>query len=86
MKNISIILNIVLLIAVAVLYYLHFSGNKTVSATSDSNIPSDIRIAYVNSDSIAKHYDYLKETRNVMEAKTQRMDQDFQKRAHGIAK
>jgi outer membrane protein len=84
MKNISLILNIVLLIAVAVLYYLHFSGNKTVSTSSDSNIPSDIRIAYVNSDSIAKHYDFLKETRNIMEAKTKRMDQDFQKRAEGL--
>ncbi len=84
MKNISLILNIVLLVAVAVLYYLHFSGSKPASVSSESGIPSDIRIAYVNSDSLAIHYDYLKETRNVMEAKTKRMDQDFQKRAQGL--
>ena len=84
MKNISLILNVVLLVAVAVLYYLHFSGNKATSVSSDSGIPSDIRIAYVNADSLAKHYDYLKETRDIMEAKTKRLDQDFQKRAQGL--
>jgi outer membrane protein len=84
MKNISLILNIVLLVAVAVLYYLHFSGNKSAAVSSESGVPSDIRIAYVNADSISKHYDYLKETRNIMEAKTKRMDQDFQKRAQGL--
>lgn len=84
MKNISLILNIVLLVAVAVLYYLHFSGDKSTSVSSDSGIPTDIRIAYVNADSLAKYYDYLKETRDIMEAKTKRMDQDFQKRAQGL--
>jgi outer membrane protein len=84
MKNISIVLNIVLLVAVAVLYYLHFSGGKPAAASSDSTIPSDIKIAYVNADTLSKYYDYLKETRDVMEAKTKRMDQDFQKRAQGL--
>ena len=86
MKNISLILNIVLLVAVAVLYYLHFSGNNdtTVTTAGGTEIPSNIKIAYVNSDSLTKHYDFLKETRNVMEAKTKRMDEDFQKRAAGL--
>lgn len=84
MKNISLILNVVLLVAVAVLYYLHFSANKSTSVSSENGIPSDIKIAFVNADSLAKHYEYLKETRDVMEAKTKRMDQDFQKRAQGL--
>jgi outer membrane protein len=84
MKNTSLILNIILLVAVAVLYYLHFSGTKTVSASSDTTVPSDIKIAYVNSDSIAKYYDYVKETSNIIEAKNKRMQDDFQKRAQGL--
>jgi outer membrane protein len=84
MKNISIVLNIVLLVAVGVLYYLQFSGNKPAAASSDTTVPSDIKIAYVNADTLSKYYDYLKETRDVMEAKTKRMDQDFQKRAQGL--
>jgi outer membrane protein len=84
MKNISLILNIVLLVAVAVLYYLHFSAGKPAAAKSETGIPSDIRIAYVNSDTIGKYYNYLKDTRDVMEAKTKRMDSDFQKRAQGL--
>ena len=37
MKNLSLGLNAVLLVAVAFLYYLHFKGNN---ATSDSSISS----------------------------------------------
>jgi outer membrane protein len=87
MKNISLILNIVLLVAVAVLYYLHFSGGSSASpaaSSSGSQVPSDIKIAYVNSDSITKHYDFLKEKRTVMEAKAKRLDADFEKRAIGL--
>jgi outer membrane protein len=84
MKNISLILNIVLLVAVAVLYYLHFSTAKPAAATSGNGIPSDIKIAYVNADTIGKYYNYLKDTREVMEAKTKRMESDFQKRAQGL--
>jgi outer membrane protein len=86
MKNISIILNIVLLVAVAVLYYLHFSSGKPAAAnsTGSSDIPSNIKIAYVNSDTLSKYYDYLKDTREIMEAKANRLDSDFKKRAQGL--
>lgn len=86
MKNLSLILNIVLLVAVGVLYYLHFSGGKTSisSGSGVSGVPSDIKIAYINSDSVLKHYEYLKVNKDKMEAKTKKMDQDYRNRASGL--
>lgn len=87
MKNISLILNIVLLIAVAVLYYLHFSSGKPASAGSSSSegfVAGDIAIAYINSDTVLKYYDYAKVNRDKLEAKTKKYDDDFNTRAQGL--
>jgi len=86
MKNLSIILNIVLLVAVAVLYYLHFAGRKTesVSFGPGDTTAVNLKIAYINSDSVLKHYDYLDYNRQQMEAKTKKMDQDYRNRAMGL--
>ena len=46
MKNINTIVNVVLGIAVAVLFYFQFSGNKTAVATGSKSVASgDFRIA-----------------------------------------
>ena len=87
MKNLSIILNAVLLVAVGVLFFLHFFGNKTVSGGTDttaSAIPSDLRIAYINSDSVLEHYEYLKANRVTMEEKTKKIEQEYRNRAQGL--
>jgi outer membrane protein len=86
MKNLSLILNIVLLVAVGVLYYLHFSGGKTssTSGTDASGVPSDARIAFINADTVLKYYEYLKVNRDKMEEKTKKMDQDYRNRATGL--
>ena len=53
-NNISIGLNIVLLVAVAVLYVLHFNGGSDSGseAKMGTAVPVDFSIAYVNSDSL----------------------------------
>jgi outer membrane protein len=87
MKNLSLILNIVLLIAVGVLYYLHFAGPKagsTTGSTANDAMLSDLKIAYINSDSVLKYYDYLKVNKQQLEAKTQKMGQDYRNRAQGL--
>ena len=84
MKNLSLILNIVLLVAVAVLYYLHFAGSKGPAASGLTSTPGDVRIAYINSDTILKYYDYHKASMDVMEAKAKRLEQDFRNRAQGL--
>src|SRR5688572_4686976 len=87
MKNLSLILNAVLLVAVGILFYLHFSGGKADSGNTgdtSSTIPSDIKIAYINSDSVLEHYEYLKANRVTMEEKTKKIEQEYRNRAQGL--
>jgi outer membrane protein len=85
MKNLSLILNIVLLVAVGVLYYLHFAGPKGASvSSSSSSLPSDVKIAYINSDTVLKYYEYLKVNRDKMEARTKKLEQEYRNRATGL--
>jgi outer membrane protein len=85
MKNLSLVLNIVLLIAVGFLYFLHFSGTKPGSSKSKNDTTSiSSNIAYINSDTVLKYYDYLKVNKEQLEAKTKQMDQDYQNRANGL--
>jgi outer membrane protein len=66
MKNLSLILNGVLVIAVAVLFYLHFSSPKggadTTNYAADTTVVSakGKAIVYVDSDSLLKGYEYSK--------------------------
>lgn len=83
MKNLSLILNAVLLIAVGILFYLHFSTGKP-STTSTTVDPGDLKLAYIKSDSVLKYYDYLKVNKVQLEAKTKKMDQDYRNRAMGL--
>jgi outer membrane protein len=84
MKNLSLILNIVLLVAVGVLYYLHFSSAKPQSTSSNPVNAGDLQIAYINSDTVLKYYDYLKVSREQLEGKTKKMDQEYRNRAQGL--
>jgi len=83
MKNVSLILNAFLIVAVAALFYLHFAGKKPQS-NSDSSILSDVKIAYIHSDSVLKGYDYFNVTREKLEAKGKRFDMELQGRAQTL--
>lgn len=86
MKNLSLILSIILLVAVGVLYYLHFASPKAVAAATQgaSNVPTDAKIAYIKSDSVLKHYDYLETRRKVFEEKGKKLEQELRNRAQGL--
>lgn len=84
MKNLSLVLNIVLLVAVAVLFFLHFSGPKAETASGTSAAVGDLKIAYINSDTVLKYYDYLKVSKQQLEEKTKKMDQEYRNRAMGL--
>lgn len=63
MKNINSIINVALAIAVAILFYLHFSSNKkinTVVATPKVG-NSGATIAYFEMDSVQNNFEYYKE-------------------------
>jgi len=84
MKNLSLILNAILIVAVGVLYYLHFSGPKASSSFTGSVSAANVPIAYINADSVLKNYDYFKASREKLEAKGQKLDQDLRNRAQSL--
>ncbi len=64
MKNFTLGLNVVLVIAVAVLFYLHFSSAKPVKVAAsviNSSAISNFKIAYFESDSLETGFDYYKQ-------------------------
>jgi outer membrane protein len=85
MKNLSLILNIVLLAAVGVLYYLHFS-NKTSSSSvsSTTGASGDLKIAFIKADSILQKYEYLDVKRKQLEERSKKLDQEYRSRAEGL--
>ena len=84
MKNLSLILNAVLLVAVAVLYYLHFASPKSSSVSGGDVAVGDLKIAYINADSVLKNYDYFKISREKLESKGKKLDQDLRNRAQSL--
>jgi outer membrane protein len=88
-KNLSLILNGVLFIAVIVLYVLHFSGTK--KATPEEGDVTDITtdfgpssIAFINEDSLLGEYDFFKIELARLEGKRAQSEQDYQNRAAGL--
>jgi len=85
MKQFSIAFNIVLLIAVAVLYYLHFSGTKktipatrtAVSSGKDSCADGHL-IAYVDLDSLNNNVTYIKERKKELEAEQKQIASEYE--------
>jgi len=76
MKNFTIGLNIVLAIAVAVLFYLHFASPSVnnVSAVTGGTKPvpsGNFKIAYFETDSIQNQFEYFKEIDAELQAKNQ---------------
>jgi len=65
MKNTSLILNLILAVAVVVIYVLHFSGNSSSeSVDGNSSVATsnaDLKIAYVKVDSLILNYQLAEE-------------------------
>jgi outer membrane protein len=84
MKNASLILNTVLLLAVAVLFYLHFSSgkkqepSKTVSAQGTASVPAgDFRIAYFEMDSINASFAMVKDVKTELGKEEERINNEL---------
>lgn len=85
MKHLSLTLNIVLLLAVGILYYLHFSSAKpnekkkknqiTQSAKANGNVPL---IGYVDLDSLNEHISYIKNNRKILEGEQIAIEKEWE--------
>jgi outer membrane protein len=84
LKNISLTLNIVLAIAVAFLYYKVYSGSKPAAIQMNgSSMPGDA-IAFINSDSLLKDYNYYNDLRKALEAEEDSVDRLLQSRSKAL--
>ncbi|WP_375444132.1 OmpH family outer membrane protein [uncultured Fibrella sp.] len=85
MKNASLAINVVLAIAVAVLYYLHFKEHSSDTDLKETaKVVEGRKIVYVNIDSLAGNYDYFKDTRKVLESKQYQLENDIQSRGRSL--
>lgn len=90
MKKLSLWLNVVLIIAVAGIYFLHFTGNKATRPDvnedgTELEIDRDYAIAYVNIDTLVRNYklfidksEELTQKKNESEAELQMQSKKFE--------
>ncbi|QKZ11489.1 OmpH family outer membrane protein [Spirosoma sp. KUDC1026] len=86
MKNASLILNVILTIAVAVLYYLHFKAHPTSEETPIAT-PAEAKgraLVYVNVDSLLTKYDYFKDTQKVLESKRFQLENELETKGRNL--
>jgi outer membrane protein len=87
-KNLSLIINAVLILAVGYLYFEEFSDtdDSEHSESSAGISPSDLSIAYVNSDTLLSKYSYYEEVSKSLEEKGNKLQQEYARRAEGLQK
>ncbi len=85
MKNLSLVINGVLFIAVAVLYFLHFSAKKTndpkpkvTASKAVGNTGTNAAIAYVELDSLNENITYIKNKRKELEAEQKAIETEWE--------
>ena len=77
-NNTSLIWNIVLTLAVAVLFFLHFSGKPEAgSSAADGQVVAGRRTVYVQVDSLLKNYDFFKETKKELENRNFQLENEL---------
>jgi len=77
MKNVSILLNLVLLVAVAALYYLHFKTSAKEEMPASPTVPRGANIVFVNTDSLLDGYNYFKNKKEEFEKKNEQLKSDL---------
>lgn len=73
MKNLLLVFNIVLLVLVGILFYLHFSdrkpGKQHVTTTKSSDTTKKWQVAYIDLDSLQNSYKYYQKVKADFEKK-----------------
>jgi|TARA_B110000046_G_scaffold23880_1_gene22905 outer membrane protein len=90
MKSTSLIINVVLSIAVAILYYFQFSSDKSATVKNKKSIPTGSveglgsQIVYLNTDSLWSKYAYVEEMKTDLLEERQRLESQFEKEARAF--
>lgn len=86
MKNLSLVLNGILAIAIAVLYYFQFAAPKeevrknTVDAAAVDSVSTKLKIAYVNTDSLWNQYKLIEELQSELETDRAKAERKVEQR------
>lgn len=85
-NNTSLIWNIVLTLAVSVLFFLHFSNKPgtEAGAVADGNVVPGRRTVYVQVDSLLKNYDFFKETKKELENKNFQLENELNQKGRSL--
>ncbi len=86
MKNLSLILNAVLIVAVGVLFYLHFSNMGSTKAgparpEGVNLVQPDVPIVYVNIDSLLNNYEYFQDMQEDFADKQSELEAELNNRS-----
>ena len=91
MKNLSLALNVVLIIAVGVLYYLHFTDKPTQKTGAEATVTSADNangavIAYVRTDSLLKNYEFYQDIQQTLQEKQKTMEAQLNSKSSAFEK
>ena len=91
MKKTSLIITILLAIAIAVLYILHFTGIGTgnvasVKKDSDSTDVAAGPVVYIRTDTLLNHYDFFKDLQADLSTKAKIVEDDLNKKGRAFEK
>ncbi len=86
MKNLSLIINAVLIVAVGALFYLHFSskGNAKPSPARPAGVNlvrPDVPIVYINIDTLLNNYEYFKDMQDDFADKQSELEAELNTRS-----
>ncbi len=91
-KQLSLALQVLLLIAIGYLYYLHFSQKPAAAPTSVASaseeavapIQRGVRIAYVNVDTLDANYEWLKQQKKALEQRIQNAERNLNNKKEAL--
>jgi len=92
-NQLSLILNVVLLVAVAILYYLHFNSSSPAASIGGSPVAAGQQVVYINTDSLIMNYGFVTDLQKDLNTRRENAErqlglkeQQFQQEAVGFQK
>jgi outer membrane protein len=89
LKNLQLIANISFGIAIAVLFFLHFSGASTTEQKNNIVSPKielkSSKLVYVNTDSLWENYEYVKEIKKTLMNQRNQAEAEFAQKYQALA-
>jgi outer membrane protein len=89
LKNTQLIANIIFGIALAVLFFLHFSGqsntNQKESIVSPKIELKSSKLVYINTDSLWENYEYVKEIKKTLLNQRNQAEAEFAQKYQALA-